>query len=84
MIKVCSNGDRPRGSHPAVPITPDELAADAVECVRAGAAALHVHPRDSAVFAAVVGTLAIASLVASFLPARRVTRIDPVLALSGD
>lgn len=44
----------------------------------------HVHPRDSAVFAAVVGTLAIASLVASFLPARRVTRIDPVLALSGD
>jgi uncharacterized protein (DUF849 family) len=47
VIKVCSNGDRPRGSHPAVPITPDELAADAVECVRAGAAALHIHPRDS-------------------------------------
>jgi uncharacterized protein (DUF849 family) len=46
LIKVCSNGDRLRGSHPAVPVTPDELAADAAECVRAGAAAFHIHPRD--------------------------------------
>jgi putative ABC transport system permease protein len=44
----------------------------------------HVDPRDSVVFAAVLATLATASLVASFLPARRVTRIDPVLALSSD
>ncbi len=44
----------------------------------------HVNPRDTAVFAAVVATLAIASLVASFLPARRVTKIDPMLALSSD
>jgi len=42
----------------------------------------HVSPRDATVFAAVVITLAIASLVASFLPARRVTNIDPVLALA--
>jgi putative ABC transport system permease protein len=42
----------------------------------------HVNPRDAAVFAAVPLTLALASLVASFLPARRVTRIDPVLALA--
>jgi uncharacterized protein (DUF849 family) len=46
LIKVCSNGDRLRGSHPAVPITPDELAADAVACVHAGARAFHIHPRD--------------------------------------
>jgi uncharacterized protein (DUF849 family) len=46
MIQVCSNGDRPREAHPAVPITPDELARDAVECVRAGAAEFHIHPRD--------------------------------------
>ena len=44
----------------------------------------HVNPRDSAVFAAVIATLAIASLIASFLPARRVTQIDPVLALSSE
>ena len=44
----------------------------------------HVNPRDSAVFAAVVATLALASLIASFLPARRVTKIDPVLALAAE
>jgi predicted permease len=42
----------------------------------------HVNPRDVAVFVAVPLTLALASLLASFLPARRVTRIDPVIALS--
>jgi putative ABC transport system permease protein len=42
----------------------------------------HVQPRDRAVFAAVVATLSLASLIATFLPARRVTRIDPVVALS--
>jgi putative ABC transport system permease protein len=44
----------------------------------------HVNPRDGAVFAGVVVTLALASLVASFLPARRVTTIDPVLALASE
>jgi predicted permease len=42
----------------------------------------HVNPRDAAVFLAVVATLAVVSLIASFLPARRVTRIDPVVALA--
>ena len=44
----------------------------------------HVNPRDAAVFAGVIATLAAASLVASFLPARRVTKIDPVLALASE
>jgi putative ABC transport system permease protein len=44
----------------------------------------HVSPRDSFVFASVLITLAAASLVASFLPARRVTRIDPVIALANE
>ncbi len=44
----------------------------------------HVDPRDASVFAAVVITLAAASLIASFLPARRVTRIDPVIALANE
>jgi putative ABC transport system permease protein len=41
-----------------------------------------VDPRDRTVFIAVLITLTLASLIATFLPARRVTRIDPVLALS--
>jgi putative ABC transport system permease protein len=44
----------------------------------------HVDPRDRFVFVAVVATLALASLIASFLPARRVTKIDPVLALAAE
>lgn len=42
----------------------------------------HVNPRDAAVFITVIGTLALASLIACFLPARRVARIDPVIALA--
>jgi predicted permease len=40
-----------------------------------------VDPRDVTVFLPVVATLAAVSLLASFLPAHRVTRIDPVIAL---
>ena len=42
----------------------------------------HVNPRDPVVFVTVLVALASASLVASFLPARRVTKIDPVIALA--
>ena len=45
MLQACLNGRRPRGDHPAVPLTPDELAAEARRAVAAGAAELHVHPR---------------------------------------
>jgi ABC-type antimicrobial peptide transport system permease subunit len=41
-----------------------------------------VNPRDVTVFVAVVLTLAVVSIIASLLPARRVTRIDPVTALA--
>jgi uncharacterized protein (DUF849 family) len=46
-VKACLNGGRTRAEHPAVPQTPAELAADAVAVGRAGALAVHVHPRDS-------------------------------------
>jgi uncharacterized protein (DUF849 family) len=47
LIKACLNGGTTRQQHPAVPLTPDELAVDARDAVRAGAGAIHVHPRDA-------------------------------------
>jgi len=44
----------------------------------------HVSPRDAMVFAGVVATLAATALGASFLPALRVTKIDPVRALASE
>lgn len=46
LLKACLNGARSRDEHPALPITSAELAADAQACVRAGADAVHLHPRD--------------------------------------
>jgi uncharacterized protein (DUF849 family) len=46
-IKACLNGGRRRDEHPAVPVTPAELARAAVAAVAAGAEAVHLHPRDS-------------------------------------
>jgi uncharacterized protein (DUF849 family) len=46
VLKAALNGGRGRGSHPSLPVTPDELADAAAACVAAGAAAVHLHPRD--------------------------------------
>ncbi len=46
LIKACLNGGRTRDEHPSVPRTPAELAAEAAAAVRAGAGAVHLHPRD--------------------------------------
>ena len=46
-LQACLNGARTRADHPAVPLTPEELAAEAVACARAGAAGVHVHPRGA-------------------------------------
>ena len=46
-VKACLNGARTRAEHPAVPLTPAELARDAVVVRRSGAFAVHVHPRDA-------------------------------------
>lgn len=48
VIVAALNGSRAPGSHPALPVTLAALVADAVRCVRAGAGALHVHPRTAA------------------------------------
>lgn len=46
-VQACLNGRRTPAEHPAVPLTPAELAADARAVRDAGAFAVHVHPRDS-------------------------------------
>lgn len=46
LLQACLNGNRPVGSHPALPVTPAELAQAAWGAVQAGAGALHLHPRD--------------------------------------
>jgi uncharacterized protein (DUF849 family) len=47
VIQACLNGAREPGAHPALPVTPAELAADAAACIEAGAASVHVHVRDA-------------------------------------
>lgn len=47
LLKACLNGGRLPGSHPALPLTPNEIAHDAQRTVEAGAGALHIHPRNS-------------------------------------
>lgn len=48
MIMVAPNGGR-RGKdvHPAIPLTAEEIARDAVDCAKAGAAAMHMHVRNN-------------------------------------
>lgn len=46
LIKACLNGSRRPGDHPALPLSPEELALDARRSVDMGASAIHVHPRQ--------------------------------------
>lgn len=46
MLQACLNGAREPGSHPNLPITPDQLAAAAADCAELGVASFHLHPRD--------------------------------------
>ena len=47
MIAVAPNGARKQKTdHPALPISPAELAATAVQCQEAGACMVHLHVRD--------------------------------------
>jgi len=48
LIEAALNGGRMRAEHPAIPRTPQELAAAAKESVAAGAGAIHFHARNRA------------------------------------
>ncbi|RZT25671.1 uncharacterized protein (DUF849 family) [Mycobacterium sp. BK558] len=46
-LKACINGARRPDEHPALPVTPDQLAAEAVAAHAAGARAVHLHPKNA-------------------------------------
>lgn len=46
IIEAALNGGRTREEHPGVPLTAEELAAEARRCADAGAGIVHVHARD--------------------------------------
>jgi uncharacterized protein (DUF849 family) len=48
LVQAALNGGTTRGQHPAVPLTPAELAREARSAQLAGAGAFHLHPRDDA------------------------------------
>lgn len=47
LVQACLNGGTTRAEHPAVPLTPGELAEQGRLAADAGAGALHLHPRDA-------------------------------------
>ena len=47
LLQACLNGNRAAAEHPALPLAPAELAADAVRVRAAGAGAVHVHVKDA-------------------------------------
>lgn len=49
VISLAPTGMVPtKGDNPHVPVTPEEIAADAARCVAAGASIVHLHARDEA------------------------------------
>jgi uncharacterized protein (DUF849 family) len=48
LLQAALNGPFSKSDHPAIPVSAAELADDAEACVRAGARAFHLHPRDGA------------------------------------
>src|SRR6478752_3380593 len=46
IIEAALNGITSRSHNPHVPVTPDELAAEAIACIDAGATVVHTHSHD--------------------------------------
>ncbi len=46
IVQACINGARAFDFHPTLPLSADAMALDGAACVAAGAAELHLHPRN--------------------------------------
>lgn len=78
LIQAALNGGTVRAEHAAVPLTPQELAAEARDARLAGAGAFHLHPRD----ASGAQTLAAQHVLASVAAVRAATGL-PVGVTTG-
>lgn len=47
LVQACLNGARPADFHPRLPLSAAAMADDGARCVEAGAAELHIHPRNA-------------------------------------
>ncbi len=47
LLQACLNGGRLPAEHPALPVSPDQLARDSAAVVTAGADAVHLHVKDA-------------------------------------
>jgi uncharacterized protein (DUF849 family) len=48
LLQAALNGPFTKADHPAVPVMIDEVVADAAACLKVGAGAFHLHPRNRA------------------------------------
>lgn len=81
-LEAAINGAAGRALQPRIPITPEEIIADAVACTGAGAAIIHLHVYDAA--GAPVEDADIYSRVIEGVRARCDAVVYPTLALKGD
>lgn len=81
-LEAAINGAAGRALQPRIPITPDEIIADAVACAAAGAAIVHLHVYDAA--GAPVEDADLYARVIEGVRARCDAIVYPTMALKGD
>jgi len=81
-LEAAINGAAGRALQPRIPITPEEIIADALACAEAGAAIVHLHVYDST--GAPVEDAALYARVIEGVRARSDAIVYPTLALKGD
>jgi 3-keto-5-aminohexanoate cleavage enzyme len=81
-LEAAVNGAAGRALQPRIPVTPEEIIADALACAEAGAAVIHLHAYDGA--GAPVEDADIYARIIEGVRARCDALVYPTLALKGD